>query len=80
MSWLAWGPELANTRLLPAKLILLVPPAIPLKVTVATNWAPVTAGIAPLSIWTDPPPPLVAALIEKAEDEVTLIYCSTLWL
>jgi hypothetical protein len=52
----------------------LVPPAFAVKVTVATSCAPVTAGIAPLSIVTVPFPPLVAAEILNAFEEVTLTY------
>jgi hypothetical protein len=72
--WLACEPELAKTLLLAAKFTAPVPPALAVNVTVATSCGPVTGGIAPRSIDTLPFPPLVEALILKADEEVTLTY------
>jgi hypothetical protein len=59
-------PEALNTALELFTLIVAVPLAVALKVTVATTCAPVTAGIAPRSMFTVPPPPELDATIPKA--------------
>ena len=60
-----------------AKVTAAVPLSVrALKVTEAMVWLPLTAGNAPRSTLTEPPPPELAATIEKALDELILINCS----